>query len=277
MIIKLDIAYPVHPVVKQYVDYYYILNPYKERLDNFYTAYPNTNQPVIFFEDTDVIINANHHHLKFNKNAAYFCGILNRFIEPVHVTLTGNIRTINIIFKSIGVNAFIKDPYAHVVNGIFQNFNCWNTNASLISELFSLSNQQLVKRLDEILLNNYTSFVNQHLLNAIDLMSCEDATCEIKNIEHLLGLSRKNLFRLFKTHTGISPTSFRRIARFRQALEKNKSQCLTLTQLAYKANFADQSHFIKELHKLTGDKPSSFIKGATYVNGSKLLIKQRGI
>src|SRR5687768_10861452 len=272
--IMLDVLHPVHPVIKQHVDYYYILNPKKDYLNNSYTAYPTINQPVVFFEHTDVLVNANHHHLKFNERASGFCGVLNRFTEPLEVTVTGKVRTINIVFKNLGLNAFLKVPYASIIKTIFQKFNAWDTDASFIANLFSLAGSQLVHSLDQMLLNNYTPFVNEHLVNAIDLMRCEDSNYEVQEIEHRLSVSRKTLLRLFKTNTGISPTSFRRIIRFRQALENNKSQPLSLTQLAYVANFADQSHFIKELHKLTRDKPSTFLKSATYVKGSKLLIKQ---
>jgi AraC-like DNA-binding protein len=273
--IDLDIAYPVHPIIKQYVDYYYILNPKRKYLSNSYTAYPNINQPVIFFDNTEVLVEENHHYLKFNENAEFYCGVLNRFTNPLQVTITGNIKTINIIFRSTGLNSFIKAPYIHIMKNVFQKFNFLNTDESFISDLFCLSPQQLVKNLDEMLFNNYQPFVNEHLFNAINLMSCGgDNYYGINEIEDCLKISRKNLYRLFKTHTGISPTSFRRIIRFRELLEKIKSQDLSLTQLAYNASFCDQSHFNKELQKLTGDKPSSFLKDAAYLNGSKLLIKQ---
>ena len=273
--IELDIVYPIHPLIKQYVDYYYILNPKQKYLANSYIAYPNINQPVIFFDNTEVLVSGNHHHLKCNENTDFYCGVLNRFIKPLQVTITGKIKTVNIIFKSTGLNSFIKAPYIDIIKNVFQNFNGLNTDASFISDLFCLSGRQLAQSLDEMLLNNYQSFVNEHLFNAINLMSCDDSNYYgINEIEHCLKISRKNLYRLFKTHTGISPTSFRRIIRFRELLEKNKSQHLSLTQLAYNASFSDQSHFNKEVQKLTGDKPSTFLKNAAYVNGSKLLIKQ---
>jgi len=188
--------------------------------------------------------------------------------------ITGNVRTVNIIFKNIGLNAFLKVSYESMIKTTFQKFNGWNTDASFIANLFSLSKDQLVHSLDQLLLDNYMPFVNKNLANAIRLMGDDDSNNEVNDIEYQLGVSRKTLLRIFKTNTGISPTSFRRVVRFRQALEKNKIQSLSLTQLAYIANFTDQSHFIKEVHKLTREKPSSFLKSATYVSGSKLLIKQ---
>jgi AraC-like DNA-binding protein len=272
--IIIDTFYPVDPLIKQYVDYYYVLNPAKQVLSNAYTAYPSVNNPVIFFENTKVTAKGQHHHLQFCKDTSYHCGVIDRFIIPVDVTLTGTVKTINIIFKGIGLNAFINKPYAHIIKSIFQPFNNWHVSEDFIAELFTLPGQQLVERLDTLLLNNYKPFTNEPLLAAINLMSNHQRSYEINEIEQALNISRKTLLRLFKINTGISPTAFRRILRFRHALEENRTKDYSLTQLAYEANFTDQSHFIKELRKLTNDKPSAFIKNAAYVNGSKFLIRQ---
>lgn len=273
--LEIETIYPKDPVIQQYVDYYYILNSKKKHLDISYLAFPHLHQPLIFFEDTEVLIDGIQHHLNFNREAKAFCGVINRFAYPLPVTITGKIRTINIIFKPLGLNSFISKPYAQLIKNVFQKFDQWKLDQKLVEELFTLSKTQLSNKLDELLLANHIPFFNETIFKAIKLMSSVTEDAGLKRIEQLLNVNRKTLFRLFTTHTGVSPTTFRRIMRFRQTLDINNIQDISLTALAYEANFTDQSHFIKEVQKLTGDTPSSFFRTADYVNGSKLLIKTR--
>ena len=71
---------------------------------------------------------------------------------------------------------------------------------------------------------------------------------------------------MFKT-----PYEFRKITRFRKALQKFNQQVdpLSLTELTYILNYFDQSHLVKEFKELTGFSPKPFFKQlSTLENGT---------
>lgn len=71
----------------------------------------------------------------------------------------------------------------------------------------------------------------------------------------------KQLERLFKVYTGLTPKQFCRIIRFNATLYyQQQRQVETLTDLAYCAGYFDQMHFIKEVKNITDLSPSQFYK-----------------
>jgi AraC-like DNA-binding protein len=83
---------------------------------------------------------------------------------------------------------------------------------------------------------------------------------DIKSIAEQSGWNYKKAERVFLKYVGLSPRALVRMMRFRQALEKIKSNPGSLTEAAYQFGFYDQSHFIREFHHYAGSNPSSFYK-----------------
>lgn len=75
-----------------------------------------------------------------------------------------------------------------------------------------------------------------------------------------LEVSEKTLERLFKKWVGLTPKTYLRILRFQRVLHLAKGErSLRQTDLAYKAGFTDQAHFIREFQALSGDTPGHFL------------------
>ncbi len=61
-------------------------------------------------------------------------------------------------------------------------------------------------------------------------------------------------------YVGLSPKLFSRIMRFQSSLNKLRhSDVKSFTELAYEANYFDQSHFIKDFKAFTGTSPKNFV------------------
>jgi AraC-like DNA-binding protein len=70
----------------------------------------------------------------------------------------------------------------------------------------------------------------------------------LPNLLRDLGVSERQLERRFTVAVGVSPKTYIRIRRFNEALRLMKTRRhATLTSIAYALNFADQSHFIRDL------------------------------
>ncbi len=93
----------------------------------------------------------------------------------------------------------------------------------------------------------------------------------IENVRALakdLFMSERTFERKFKEFSGFSPKLYSRIARF-QAVKKEDPSKISLTDLAYKYGYYDQSHFISDFKEFSGYSPKAFFSGRA--EGSEFL------
>lgn len=76
------------------------------------------------------------------------------------------------------------------------------------------------------------------------------------------GYTERHIERLFMESIGMNPKTFANIIKLHSFLQqlKNKSNNTNLTEIAYQAGYADQSHLIREFKKHTGMTPSLYAK-----------------
>lgn len=83
---------------------------------------------------------------------------------------------------------------------------------------------------------------------ALDLVEQQVDDLRLAPILRALGISERQLERRFSVSVGVPPKTYLRVRRFNQALRLMKSRRYsTLASIAYALNFADQSHFIRDL------------------------------
>lgn len=92
-------------------------------------------------------------------------------------------------------------------------------------------------RLRDLLVEQALQWVDQHIRDL-----------HLPQLLRHLGVSERQLERRFSTAVGVSPKTYIRIRRFNEALRLMKTRrYATLASIAYELNFADQSHFIRDL------------------------------
>jgi AraC family transcriptional regulator len=87
-----------------------------------------------------------------------------------------------------------------------------------------------------------------------------DETIDVGSLAAAAGLSTYHFARAFKRSEGTTPHDFvlkRRIAKARELLSRPN---LPLSEIAVAAGFADQSHFTRRFHEVTGMSPGQFRK-----------------
>lgn len=81
---------------------------------------------------------------------------------------------------------------------------------------------------------------------------------KVMHLLERLEISERQFERRFRQAIGLSPYFYIRVIRFQQALKLMQSQQFRrLSDIAFSLNFADQSHFIKDIKEFSGITPKS--------------------
>lgn len=98
--------------------------------------------------------------------------------------------------------------------------------------------------------------------NIISYMDNSHGFTRVSQICKLFNITQRSLNRNFRDEIGISPKELLNIIRINYAIELiSKNPDINLTWISYLSGYYDQSHFIKEIRKVTGLPPSVLKRG----------------
>lgn len=119
-----------------------------------------------------------------------------------------------------------------------------------------------------------TAFIGEHcqdrrVSNAIVIMRQRMYDrCDVAEIANQVGISRRELSRLFERHLRVSPAEYWRDVRLNSARWKILNTDRSVTQIAYECGFSDSSHLIRWFQKRFDRTPTEFRK-ATLAAGTR--------
>lgn len=181
-----------------------------------------------------------------------------RYTNPIEVVYEKAVDEITFYFKPLGLNNFIaesdfiSDKKSMMDFIVFPDFN----NSML--EIFKMKDRE---QQIETLENYWLSKLNEKDFYLIEQLLFEIETSELKidEIARKFKISRQYINKLFLKYIGKSPTEYRKIYRFRNAIRQAK-EVKNLRELTFDNLFYDQSHFNKDFKELTQSNPTSFFK-----------------
>lgn len=185
----------------------------------------------------------------------------------------GSVDLLNVAFRPAGARLFLHLPLDHLNNGSHNMCNFWpRWSIEALVSLAGLPPIQRKPRVETLLLAQMKlrfapSVPAQH---AMSIASEQAWQMTVQHLANAVGLSRSQLFRLFKAQIGISPKAYLRVYRIRHVvnlLQQNK-QSRSLATVAQEAGYFDQSHLIREFVRSTGLPPMQFLQreqNATFI------------
>jgi AraC-like DNA-binding protein len=237
-----------------------------------YLAFPHINTAISFFKGVSITRNDFHIMINEDQNAGKFCvEILGKYARPVVVDINGIFEEVAVIFKPLGVNRFIEGNLLQHTPGYSQSFpdKDWNQFCKL---LFEANNK--IETIESFLLNRLTdkeefAAIEQSLI----LLEDTETDLSIADIAERLGMNLKTFQRHFTRQMACSPTLYRRIARFRRAMQTGiqNREIKSLTRISYDSNYFDQSYFIKEFKRLTHLNPKKFFRQVSLLDDEKIV------
>ncbi|MEZ4970260.1 MAG: helix-turn-helix domain-containing protein [Flavobacteriaceae bacterium] len=190
--------------------------------------------------------------------------VLGQTIEPFHIEPTGYVNTFAVRFYPYGFANFVTEPISNLVNKetpINQVFGTKNAS-DLEKKIIQAENTgRRISIIEKFLLDrlNEEKTINAIVKNTVDSLLSTKGSASITSIFKDEPSKRRQLERNFKKQIGVSPKQLGKVIRLQTALKMLLDQkAENLTDIAYKSEYFDQAHFIKDFREFTGINPKEF-------------------
>lgn len=191
--------------------------------------------------------------------------MLGQTIEPFYIEPTGFVKTFAVRFYPYGFANFVSEPISNFANKetpINQLFGIENAEDFEQKIINAKNTEQRISITEKFLLDklNDEKTINRIVKNTVDSLLFTNGSASINSILKDDLSKRRQLERNFKKQIGVSPKQLGKVIRLQTALKMlldPKSE--NLTEIAYKSEYFDQAHFIKDFREFTGINPKEFI------------------
>lgn len=254
---------PKSQILQKYLEGYYFLSQKEDDPTVEYLTFPNNYNIISIYENTEIIYSENQVTARGKENEPFSSDMICHYKKPIKIVNIGKLNELTFYFKPLGLNRFINQKLSEFTTDFFSNFIPFDDYKIVMQTILREKNREI--QID--LIENYWisklvgfehPFLNQVLDDLLDLKN----DYSITELAKKYNISRQNLNKHFENHLCKSPSDFKKIQRFRDALKNriNKNSNENLTSLSYDMLFYDQSHLIKDFKSLTGLTPKKFFK-----------------
>ncbi|WP_108869528.1 AraC family transcriptional regulator [Aquimarina aquimarini] len=191
--------------------------------------------------------------------------VLGQTIEPFYIEPTGYVNTFAIRFYPYGFANFVAEPIKNLANKetplelLFEEKIAKELEQKIIQ---AKDVKQRIGIIEKFLLEklNDKSTVENIVKTTVDALLLTNGNAPIKTILKDDLTKRRQLERKFAKQIGVSPKQLGKVIRLQTALKMllNK-ETESLTNIAYKSEYYDQAHFIKDFKEFTGTNPKEFL------------------
>lgn len=259
------IAYhkPKNPILQKYIEGYYFLTNTRDEVENSYLTFPNNNCIISVTNKCDFKFKKEKVEVKEDHSQPYLSTIISNYKKPIQITYFGCIKELTVIFKPLGINHFLENKLISYLNDSFEIFEPFPDYLKTMENILSTEDiDKAQDLLENYLLSKLIPFDTSFLHTAINLLEDYEKNYTIEQVAKKCMTSRQNLSKKFFVHLGKTPSDYKKINRFRNALNHFEEQknIKNLSSLLLDSTFYDQSHFIKDFKSLTGKAPKDFFK-----------------
>lgn len=231
-----------------------------------YTTFPNTNLCLTIYKQNTVKLRRDvaHNTCHVSGGEALYSSYLIGFHKtPFTVELKTPMEQVCILFHPGGLRAFTEAPYRELMQSN-EVFNLLFERQAIPERLFEIDDpESKANFLETFLLTRLkiTADSTRFSSHIVKRMFETSGMISVNSLSGFFSIDNSTLYRIFTAHIGQSPKDFMMTLRFRYALDKMvRKDYRNLSELTYQSNFFDQSHFIKDFRKSTGQLPHTLQK-----------------
>ncbi|WP_412850839.1 helix-turn-helix domain-containing protein [Chryseobacterium sp. PMSZPI] len=261
---EIKVYSPSNPLLKKYIESIYILTRTSEEKPTKYITFPSIFTIVAISEKSKSVNKGNKLIIQQCDDIEIETNLVSDFNKPVYIQYEGKINEITIYFKPLAINSFLERELSHYNNSNFSEFSPFEDYKKEMIDILSLQNDaEKIEAVENYWLSKLIGFQHHFLEPVLSEMMCKrnnDVTITELCQKH--AISRTTLNKHFDRHICKTPSQFKKILRFRNAVNKyssDKSTC-NLTDIAYSVEYFDQSHMAREFRSVTGLSPKAFFE-----------------
>lgn len=172
---------------------------------------------------------------------------------------TGQSGMIGIKFKPAAVHDLFGLEMFRLVNKVVELFGAIGLKGQPFVDFLRTGNfDNLSDHVERLIIPLIPDAQPSKTYDAVDLIIEKKGLLSIGQITESVGISERQLERLFKRVVGLTPKRFCRIIRFAHIFKLVESGDVGWAKIALDSGFFDQSHFIKDFKAFTGEDPSRY-------------------
>lgn len=264
---KIKVYPPLNHLLKNYIECIYILKHTSEEKPAKYITFPSIFTIVSSSEKSKTINKGNQLIIGQCDDNEVETNLVSDFNKPVFVQYEGKINEITIYFKPLAINAFLEHELHHYNSSNFSEFSPFDDYRKVMIDILSLQNDtEKIEAVERYWLSKLTGFKHHFLETILSEMMCKkNAALTITELCKKNAISRTTLNKHFSRHICKTPSQFKKILRFRNAVNKYSSNGAknNLADIAYGVDYFDQSHMTREFKSVTGLSPKAFFEKTT--------------
>ncbi len=264
---KIKVFSPSHLLLKKYIESIYILTHTAEEEPAKYITFPSIFTIVSISEKSKSINKGNQLIIRECDDNKVETNLVSDFNKPVYVQYEGKINEITIYFKPLAINAFLEKELNHYNSSSFSEFAPFEDYRKAMIDILSLQNDtEKIEAIERYWLSKLIGFQHSFLDTVLSEMMCdENDAVTITELCEKNAISRTTLNKHFGRHICKTPSEFKKILKFRNAVNQYSSDRAknNLTDIAYSVDYFDQSHMTREFKSVTGFSPKVFFEKTT--------------
>lgn len=208
-------------------------------------------------------VNDINNNLEMQPYCSYFVGPMNTHTDLV--AFAYSVHVLGIRFLPCGLYRLMGLPLNELLNHKCKASDL--TNIFDDSFIERLCNQHdtgsLIGIIDEFLIRNLSKHnpkVDRKILFAVERINQEKGMLSIRSLMSDIYVCQRHFERKFKIYTGYSPKEYSRIVKFWNAIDLLRNTSYdNLLSTAVLAGYYDVPHLSREVKRLSGNTPSSFL------------------
>ncbi len=252
--------------LQPYIAYYYFHESDDEDFQQSFTYYPHYKNALTIYKNVDYNILPDFSVEVSSAKKDSLKLIYSKVYQNLgRVNLNGKFSKIGVAFQALGIQHFISKNYSEVFPEPINLINPFGAEfGQVLNRVFlTASISEKANLLDKFFQQQYLGFEEERMIGAVNKIIESKGVISVSALASSLNFHRKTLLRLFQKHLDCSVEEYRKLVRFRFALEKIKqSSDVNLTAISADYYY-DQSDFIKQFKKLTQLSPKKFMTAVT--------------
>ncbi|MFT5596589.1 MAG: AraC-like DNA-binding protein [Flammeovirgaceae bacterium] len=252
---------PKAPELSGIIAYYYLHVCDEVDAEHRYVYYPHYRNAITCYLHSDVDLKIGLANVKPDASAGLTTLFSRNYNERILVSIKAPFTKLGVAFEPLGVQRFLNRKFSEVAVQTSVRFAELGEGFDELAQMvLSCPMEDPTSHLDRFFLENLQPNKAAEMERIVAHLFAEKEHSPLEELAREYGLSLRSLQRKFKDHLMCSPREYRRLIRFRSAVNTYQfaERQTSFTQLALEHNYYDQPAFIKHFKQIAGKSPRDF-------------------